>query len=447
MKIAIIGCNAAGLNTASAARKVNRNVEILIIESEDRPAYSRCGIPYVVSGEISSLEALIIYPTSYYRMMNIDLKLRTKANWINTREKRIGIELGGKEETLEYDRLILATGSRPFIPPIEGRELEGVYHLRKIEDGRAIIEAVRRSSSAAVIGGGLTGLEIAVALRQRGLKVILIEMLPQILPNMLDQDMANLLQNKLEEAGIDIATGSRVEEIIGTKHVRGVRYSGGEVEADFVVAAMGVRPNTELTKETGIRIGETGAIWVNQRMETSVKSIYAAGECAEAICLITQRPVLSQLGTTAVRGGKVAGVNAAGGYATFPGILNSSVSKLFDLEVGSTGLTERLAEHQGMETFSGKVIGKTRARYYPGAKDIAVKLVFERETMRLLGAQIIGGEGVAQRVNTLSMAIRVGMNLWDLEKAENCYTPPLAETWEPSLHGASEAAIAKLRRR
>jgi len=238
-----------------------------------------------------------------------------------------------------------------------------------------------------------------------------------------------------------------VEEVKGTSQVEGVKCSTGEVEADFVVAAMGVKPNTELAKEAGIRIGETGGIWVNSRMETSVSGVYAAGECAEVTNFVTMKPTLSQFGTTAVKEGKAAGTNAAGGYATFPGVLNSAVTKLLDLEVGATGLTEKMAELQGLGTISGKVLGKTRASYYPGGKDLSVKLVFDKESMRLVGAQIVGGEEVAQRINTLSMAIRAGMNVWDLEKAESCYTPPLSETWEPSLHGASEAALAKLRRR
>jgi len=447
MRIAIIGCNAAGLNAASAARKVNREAEIVAFEAEDKPAYSRCGLPFVISGEISSFDNLVIYPPSYYKMMKVDLRLKTNVKSIDVKDKKLAVEQEGKEETVQYDKLILATGGRASVAPIKGRELEGVYPLRTIADGKRILEAAAKSYSAAVMGGGLIGLEIAVALRQRGLKVTLMEMLPQIAPAMLDQDMAQMLQKKLEEAGVAIMTGCRVDEIKGAGQVEGVACSIGAIEADLVVAATGVKPNTELVKEAGIRIGETGGIWVNSRMETSVAGVYAAGECAEVANFITMTPTLSQFGTTAVRMGKVAGTNAAGGSATFPGVLNSSVTKLFDLEVGSTGLTEKMAELQGLETISGKVLGKTRAIYYPGGKDLSVKLVFDKENLRLIGAQIMGGEDVTQRVNTLSMAIRAGMTVWDLEKAESCYTPPLSETWEPSLHGASEAALAKLRRR
>jgi len=447
MRIAIIGFNAAGLNAASAARKVSREFEIVAFEAEDKPAYSRCGLPFVISGEVESFDNLVVYTLSYYKMMKIDLRLKTLVKSVDVREKKLEFEQEGRTEAMQYDKLILATGGRASIPPIKGRELEAVYPLRTRADGERIIKAAANSSSAAVIGGGVNGLETAVALKEKGLKVTLMEMFPQVAPAMLDPDMALLLQKRLEETGIKVATGCRVEEIKGTSRVEGVKCSLGEVEADFAVVATGVKPNTDLAKETGIKIGETGGIWVNNRMETSVKDVYAAGECAEATNFVTMKPTLSQFGSTAVRMGKVAGINAAGGNATFPGVLNSCVTKILDLEIGATGLTETSAKLQGLETITGKVSGKTRAPYYPGGRELSAKLVFEKETLKLIGAQILGGEEVAQRVNTLSMAIKAGMNIWDLEKAETCYTPPLNETWEPSLHGASEAALAKLRRR
>jgi len=446
MRIAIIGFNAAGLNAASAARKVSREFEIVAFEAEDKPAYSRCGLPFVISGEVKSFDKLVAYALSYYKMMKIDLRLKTLVKSIDVKGKKLEFEEGGRTEMIEYDKLILATGGEASIPPIKGRELEGVYSLRTRADGERIVKAAANSSSAIVIGGGVNGLEIAVALRERGLKVTLMEMFPQVAPAMLDPDMARFLEKRLEEANIKVTTGCTVEEIKGTSRVEGVRCSLGEVEADFAVVATGVRPNTNLAKKAGVEIGETGGIWVNSSMETSVKDVYAAGECVEATNFVTMKPTLSQFGSTAVRMGKVAGINAAGGYADFPGVLNSCVTKILDLEIGATGLTETSAKLQGLEMITGKVSGKTRAPYYPGGRELSAKLVFDKETMRLIGAQILGGEEVAQRVNTLSMAIRGRMNIWDLEKAETCYTPPLNETWEPSLHGAAEAALAKLRR-
>jgi len=208
--------------------------------------------------------------------------------------------------------------------------------------------------------------------------------------------------------------------------------------------ATGIRINNELAQKAGIAIGETRGIKVNMRMETSVKDIYAAGDCAESISLITQRPTLSQLGTTAVRQGKVAGINAAGGYAIFTGVLGSAVSKMFDFEVGATGLTEFFANRAGIATVTGSITSKTRAEYYPGAQPIRVKIIVEKETQRIIGGQIVGGEEVTQRINALSFAIQKQMTVRELVKADTCYAPPVSETWEPMVL-AAETALMKLR--
>lgn len=444
LRIGIVGCNAAGINAALAARKADHKASIFIVESEDVPAYSRCGLPYAMSGEIDSFENLIVFPRSYYKMMKIDLNLKTTAKSINVKEKSLLVEGSGKEQVLEYDRLVLATGSRVYTPPVKGLDL--AYHLRTIEDGKRISEAAAASSSALIVGGGLIGLEMAVALKEKGLRITLVEMLPQVAPSVLDPDMAQILQSRLEKKGIEIITGSGIQSIEKNHGNLQVLLPTGSLTTDLVIAATGTIPNTELAKNAGIRIGESGGIQVNARLQTSVKEIYAAGECAELLHMITSRPVLSQLGTTAARSGRVAGVNAGGGYAVMPSILNSTVSKLFGIEVGSTGMTERQTQRQGLETISGKIAGKTKAAYYPGAGDIVAKLIFEKENMRLIGGQIIGEEEVTQRVNLLSMAIRTAMTVWDLQRAETCYTPPLAETWEVSIHEASEAALAKMKR-
>jgi NADH oxidase (H2O2-forming) len=261
---------------------------------------------------------------------------------------------------------------------------------------------------------------------------------------MLDEDMAKMVQKQLEEKGIRIITGRGVDEILGTDKASGVSVTGEQIAADFVVVATGVRANTELAQKVGIALGETRAIKVNMRMETSVKDIYAAGDCVESINLITKRPTISQLGTTAVRQAKVAGINAAGGYAIFPGVLGSAVTKLFNLEIGATGLTEKAAKRAGIETVVGTITSKTRADYYPGASSIRIKVIVEKETERIVGGQIIGGEEVAQRVNALSFAIQKGMTVRELAKADTCYAPPLSETWEPMVL-AAQTALLRLR--
>ncbi|MFQ6074186.1 MAG: FAD-dependent oxidoreductase, partial [Candidatus Bathyarchaeia archaeon] len=266
----------------------------------------------------------------------------------------------------------------------------------------------------------------------------------QILPAMLDADMAKIVHEMLEQKGLRIIVGKGVDEILGGEKVTGVSVAGEQIPADLVVVATGVRANVELAKNAGIVIGERRAIKVNARMETNVPGVYAIGDCAESINLVTGRPALTQLGTVAVRHGKVAGINAAGGYAIFPGVLGSAVTKFFDTEIGATGLTEFFAKRAGMETVTGAISSKTRADYYPGALPIRIKLVVERESQRIIGGQIVGGEEVTQRINALSFAIQKHMTIRELVKADTCYAPPLSETWEPMVL-AAETALRKLR--
>jgi len=445
-KIVIIGAHAAGTDAASAARKTDRSAEITLITNRKVAGYSPCGIPFVLGRHISSFEELIVFPPSYYQMMKIDLRLETTAKKINIEDKTVEIkDKNGKGETLQYDSLILATGAYPFVPRVlrEGSEKNGVFTLRTLEDGKRINQALKKANSAVVIGAGLIGLEAAVSFIERGLKTTVVELLPQVLPAMLDRDMARLVQKNLEEKGLNIITGKGVDEILGENNVSGVSIAGEETPADLVIIATGVIPNVQLAKDAGIKIGETGGIKTNMRMETSVKDVYAAGDCAESVNLITKRPMLSQLGTTAVRQGKVAGINAAGGYAVFTGCLGSCVTRLFDLEIGATGLTEFAACRAGIETVAGSITSKTRPDYYPGGKRIRVKILVDKDTERIVGGQIVGGEEVTQRINALSFAIQKQMTVRELAKADTCYAPPLNETWEPMVL-AAEIALRRL---
>ena len=446
-KIVIVGAHAAGCDAAAAARLVDREAEITMLTNERYAGYSRCGLPFVLGGHIKSFQDLIVFPPSYFKMMKIDLKLEANVTNIDTEAKTVEVQYrDGRTGNLQYDSLILATGAKPFIPPIKGREKQGVYTLRTIGDGEKIEKAIKGSKSAVIVGAGLIGLELGVAFVERGLETTVVELLPQILPAMLDKDMANLVQRELEKKGLKIITGCAVDEILGEEKVDGVIAGGQQVPADIVVVATGVRGNTELAQKAGIALGETRLIKVNMRMETNVKDVYACGDCVESIHLITKRPVVCQLGTAAVRQAKVAGTNAAGGYAIFPGVLGAAVTRLFDTEIGTVGLTEFSAQRAGIETISVAFSGKTRAQYYPGALPIRVKLIAEKETEKLIGAQIIAGEGVAQRINALSFAILKGMTIRELAKAETCYAPPVAETWDPMVL-AAQTLIRRLKRK
>jgi len=445
-RIVIIGAHAAGVDAASAARKTDRQAEITMVTEEKHAGYSRCGLPFVLGGQIPSFNDLIVFSPSYFQMMKINLKTETKATVINTQNKTVDITgKDGKTETLQYDSLIIATGASSFTPPIKGREKQGVNSLRTLDDGEKIDQAIKKGAKTAIVmGAGLIGLETAVALHERGLKVTVVEMLPQVLPLPLDPEMAKMLQDLLEQRGITVFTGKTVEEFLGTDKVTGIMAGGQRIDADLFVSAFGVRSNTQLAVSAGIALGETKAIRTNARMETSIKDVYAIGDCAETFGITTQRPVLPQLGTVAVRTGKIAGMNAAGGYSLFTGALGSAVSRLFDTDCGWTGLTEAAAKRASIEVVAGTISSKTKADYYPGALPIKVKLVVEKESQKIIGAQIIGGEEVTQRINAISLAIQRGMTARDLSKADTAYAPPVCETWEPMVL-AAEMVLMKLR--
>jgi NADH oxidase (H2O2-forming) len=445
-RIIVVGANASGVEAASAARKKDRTAEITLVTQEKNAGYSRCGLPFVIGGQIDHFSDLIVYPPAYFQMLKLNLRTETKATDINTKEKTVTVQSKeGATETLPYDSLVIATGADSFMPPIKGREKQGILSLRGIEDGEKIDAAIKAGAKSAVImGAGLIGLELGVGLIEKGLKVTVVEMLPQILPQLLDPDMAKLVQEHLESKGMRILISKGVEEFLGEDKVTAIKAGGETIEADLFISAFGVRANTKLAVDAGIPLGEARAIKTNGRMETDMKDVYAVGDCAEAPNIITHRPMCAQLGTIAVRQGKVAGINAAGDYALFTGVLASAVTRLFEIEAGNTGLTENAAMRNRIEVITGAISSKTKADYFPGAKPIKVKLVVEKESQRIVGGQIIGGEEVTQRINCLSFAIQKGMTVRELAKADTAYAPPLCETWEPMVL-AAEMVLMKMR--
>jgi NADH oxidase (H2O2-forming) len=445
-KIVIIGANASGINAANAARKTNGKAEIILVENDKSPAYSRCGIPYVLAKEIPKFNDLIIFPPSHYRLMKFDLRTETKAINVNPNEKSVLLEdKNGQIEKVTYDSLILTTGATPFILPIKGRDLPGVFAIRTLDDGQAIQNAMKTAQSAVIIGAGFIGLETAHALVENQIQTTIVELLPSITPTLFDYDMAGYAQKMIEAKGVKMLMGRRVTEIVGKDKVTGVGVGGEVVDADIVIMATGVRPNIELARQIGCELGVTRAIRVNPRMQTTVPGVYAAGDCIESRSMITGLPCLIQLGTSAVRQGKVAGTNAAGGYSTFPGVICTAMTKIFDFEIGAAGLTEKQAQEVGFKTVSGTMTGTTRAEYFPGKRNVRVKIIAEPYMGRIMGAQIVGGEGVAHRVNMLSIAIQSEMSVRQLMNADTGYAPPMADTWEP-VALAAEIAARKIRR-
>ncbi|MCW4022145.1 MAG: FAD-dependent oxidoreductase [archaeon] len=444
-KIVIIGAHAAGVDAASAARKTDRTAEITLITKEKKVAYSRCGIPFVLGGHVKSFDDLVVFPDSFYSMMKLNVLTQTTVTDIEPKTKTITItDEFGKKSVLSYDSLIITTGATPLAPKIMGLEKQGVFFVRTIEDGQKIDVALNNAKSAVIVGSGLVGLEVAVACRERGLSVTVVEFLPCVLPFLLDNDMADRVQKMLEEKGVTFILGEPVEEIIGSNKVNGVHVAQKTVPADVVVVATGVAPNVELAKNAGVELGKTKAIKTNSKMQTNLPDIYAAGDCVESVNLVTANPMLSQLGTTAVRQAKVAGINAAGGDSEFVGTLGSWITRLFDTEVGGVGLPAFMAEKYGVKSVSATITSKTKAEYFPGALPIRIKLVAEKQTGKLISAQIIGGEEVTQRINALSFAIQKEMTAYELAKAETCYAPPVSETWEPMVL-AAELLLRKLK--
>ena len=443
-KIIIIGAGAAGVSAAASARKQDRTAEIKIITEEEYAAYSRCGMPFVLSREIPSFQNLVLYPPDFYRMMKLDLLLETKALDVDIDKKAVKIQKKNNEtETLAYDSLIMATGARASKPPIKGTDKKGVHLVRTINDCQTIDSQIKRSKSAIIIGAGLIGLEIAAAIKERGLASTVIEFFPQILPQMLDPDMAKLVQQNLIKNGIDVMVRKTADAIIGNDTVKGVSVDGTELSTDMVILATGVRPEVEILKKIGAEIGITRSAKVNIRMRTNLNEVYAVGDCAETSHIVSGRPISPQLGTIAVRQGRVAGINAAGGYSTLPSVLGSAITRFLGQEIGQTGLTENRAKEHGLKPVIGTITAKTRAHYYPGGTDIKIKLIAEPELGRIIGTQIIGGEEVTQRINMASIAIQKGLTVHEVNLTDTCYSPPVSDYWEPFIT-AAEMALRKI---
>ena len=448
-RIVIIGCGVSGTTAAFHARKTDRTAHIVLLGDEELPEYSRCGLPYAFSHVVRSLEALIGYDEAFYEQMNrIDLRLGWRATSVNAEKQRVEAVKAkeGSTEIFEYDALILTTGARPSMVPVPGSDLKGVFTIRTMNDIERLTNHLTESNAkrVAIVGAGLTGSEMAEALLRQGTAVLEAEIVPEILPVLVDPDMASIIRTRAKEHGVEYHLQSTLDEILGRNdRVSGVRISGKEHPVDAVVVAIRVRPNTELAKQAGIVLGESGGIKTDDRMATSAPNVYAAGDCIETYDLITHRHVFFQLSTTGVRQALVAGINAAGGNAKYPGSTGVTTVKLFGLEVASFGPTTALSEKLGIHPVSVRITGSTRLPYYPGGKDLTVKLLADPKDGRLLGAQLVGEEGATLRANFASMAGHLGLTVEAFEQVETCYSPPVAPVWDP-VTIAAQALLRKL---
>jgi NADPH-dependent 2,4-dienoyl-CoA reductase/sulfur reductase-like enzyme len=348
----------------------------------------------------------------------------------------------GEQRWESYDQLVIATGALPIRPDVPGSDAAGIYALSNLESGIAVKEDVDRKKpqQAVIVGGGYIGIEMAEALVDRGMDVSVIEMAPEIMGT-LDPDMAALLAKTVERHGVHLYREESFEKIeTDNGAVRAVVTNKRTIPADIVIMAIGVRPDTELAREAEIPLGFKDAIIVNDRLQTKVANVWAAGDCVQSFHLVSRKPTYIALGTVANRQGRVIGANIGGDYAVFPGVMGTAICKIFDLEMGRTGLQEKEIRDLGLEFVSGTITSLTQAEYYPDAGKITVKLLAERKTGRLLGGQIVGERGSAKRIDTIAVALHAGVTVEEMINLDLSYAPPHSPVWDPVATAARKTA-------
>jgi len=452
MKVVVIGGVAAGPKVASRIIRMNPEAEVTIVEKGVLLSYAGCGLPYYVSGVVKEQKELMSTPVGVVRdpvffskVKKVHVMNSTKAVTIDRAAKRVGVvKMDGTEgiSWLPYDKLVLCTGSRPVKPPLPGVNLRGVYALHEVEDAEGIKTtlAEHKAKDVVIVGGGLIGVEMTEALAEHGCRVTVVEKLGQIL-TMLDTHIARLVEKHMESKGVRVLTNTSVEAILSAEgddaHVGAVKTSNGVLPADLVILSIGVRPNVELAKEAGLELGEkTGAIRVNSHLQTSDPDIYAAGDCVEVRHLLTGQPAFIPLGSTANKQGRVAANHICNIPDEFPGVLGSAVCKVFDFCVGRTGLTEREARAAGYDVEVAFTPAPDKAHFMPASRMLMLKLVADRKTRKLLGAQAVGpGEG-DKRIDVAAMALTAGMTVDQLAHADLCYAPPYSPAVDNILTAA-----------
>jgi NADPH-dependent 2,4-dienoyl-CoA reductase/sulfur reductase-like enzyme len=439
-RMVVVGGDAAGMSAASQARRRRGpdELEIVAFERGRHTSYSACGTPYYAGGVVKDWRDLVARTPDEFAEQDIDARIRHEVESIDLEGRRVRVRNldAGRGTDEPWDVLVVATGSEPLRPEIPGIDLPGVHGLSVLQDGIDLRQAIDAGPSRAVIvGGGYIGLEAAEALVNRGVPTALVEAAPQVMGR-IDPDMGELVSQAVRDIGVELYLEEKVEAIEGEDRVRAVRTAARTLQADLVALGLGTRPSVGLAKAAGITIGQSGAIAVNPRMQTPHDGVWAAGDCAEAQHLVSGKPVSYHLGTIANKQGRICGINLGGGYATFPGVLGTAVSKVCEVEVARTGLSEAELGQLGLEWESGTVESTTRAGYYPGAAPIRTKVLAERRSGRLLGAQIVGKEGAAKRIDVFATAIWNRMAVDEMVNMDLSYAPPFSPVWDPVLIAA-----------
>ena len=442
--IIIVGGNAAGMSAASRIRRNDPKIRITVFEKSKHVSYAACGLPYLISDDIHRADDLIAVKTDeFIEQRTIEVKLKhetisfdssSKTARVKNLETNVIIEL-------EYDKLIIATGARPIFPSIPGRHFKNIFALRTFEQGLAIKDYIDRTNpkSALIVGGGYVGLEMAEALTKKSINVTLIEMHDQLMAN-LDKEISEAVEKHLIENGCQIIKSDKPTAFIGDEKVEAVKFQRTEeIPVDMIIVASGIQPNVEFAVNGGVELGKSGAITVNSRMQTNIMHVYAAGDCVEVKNIVTGKNDYVPLGTTANKQGRTAGDNACGKINHFKGIAATAAVKLFDLEIARTGISEQKAINLHLPYKKVIIHDKTRASYYPGSEAITVLLIFNINNGKLLGAQIVGYQGAAKRIDVLATALYKSMTVNEIAELDLSYAPPFAPVWDPILIAANQA--------
>lgn len=436
MKVVITGGVAAGATAAARIRRLDEKAEIVVFERSGYISYANCGLPYYIGDEITDPEALTLQtPDSFYSRFAVDMRIHHEVTAIHPERKTVSVknlETGAEFEE-NYDKLILAPGAKPAKPAVSGTDIKGVFTLRTVEDTFSIKEYIRknRPASAVLAGGGFIGLELAENLTRLGIDVTIIQRPKQLL-NPFDPDMASVIHSQMRKNGVKLMLGASVEGFKKTEKSIEVLLKDREaVHADMVILAIGVTPDTKLAEAAGIELGLKGSIVVNEHMETSVPGIYAGGDAVQVKHFVTGENAVISLAGPANRQGRIIADNICGIKSSYKGSQGSSVIKLFDMTAASTGINETAALKAGIVADSVILSPASHADYYPGAKLMTMKVVFEKETYRLLGAQIAGYEGVDKRIDVIAASIRGGLSAADLKDLDLAYAPPYSSAKDP----------------
>ena len=433
MKIVIIGAEAAGMSAAAKARRTDREAEIVVLEQSEIVSFGACGLPYFVGGYFDDASYMAERSADQFVQSGIDLRIRHQVESLDdNKQLQVRNLETGEIYSESYDRLMIATGASAIRPPIENLQLDNVFFLKTMADGFGLKEATldENAKDVVVIGAGYIGLEVVEAMKERGKNVRLIELSDRVVKDSFDPEISEVIADEIRQQGVDLHLEESVVSLQGDKIVTGIVTNKGEYKADLVVVCTGVLPNTQFLKNTGIEMLNNGALIIDEQARTSLNDVYAAGDCATVYHRVKQEQVFIPLATTANKLGRMLGENLTGAEKIFPGTLGSAAVKVLDVEAGRTGISEADAKAAGMDYKTVVINDKSHTNYYPDQSDIRVKLIYERNSKKILGGQLVGKRGAVLRVDTLAAAIHTGMTTEELGMLDLCYAPPFARTWD-----------------